>query len=138
MTREEVLVLHEQLTAKGREIMKGKSHDYSKEHWSQNFRTCEAIGLCSSEQGILVRITDKVSRMASLLTKEAKVKDESFEDTAVDLINYVILLLALRKENNEGQMVGRPGVAADFLLSRHITVPAPSVSELRVFPTEPL
>lgn len=48
----------------------------------------------SVTDGILVRMTDKLSRIASLLTpgKEAKVKDESIKDTVRDLAVYSIIL----------------------------------------------
>ena len=35
------------------------------------------------------------------MQRDARVSDESFRDTAVDAINYIVLLAAL-KENNDG------------------------------------
>ena len=54
------------------------------------------------EQGILVRITDKISRLSQYTKNgELQVKDESVEDTLVDIINYTVLLRAYLKEQGE-------------------------------------
>lgn len=43
----------------------------------------------------MVRISDKISRLATLLdVREAQVKDESVADTIRDAINYLAILLA--------------------------------------------
>lgn len=47
----------------------------------------------------LVRITDKYNRVLSLLDKDAEVKDESIDDTILDMANYCCLWLASRKSN---------------------------------------
>lgn len=46
----------------------------------------------------LVRITDKYNRILSLMDKEAEVKDESIDDTILDLSNYCLLWLASRNK----------------------------------------
>ena len=57
------------------------------------------------EDGLLVskiRIGDKYHRFSQLIKKEAEVKDESIEDTLIDLANYsVMTLLWLRKNKEE-------------------------------------
>lgn len=51
---------------------------------------------------ILVRIYDKYSRLKTLMEgAEQKVKDESIEDTLMDLANYCIMELVERKMGNE-------------------------------------
>lgn len=40
-----------------------------------------------------IRLEDKLSRLKSLSKQDAKVKDESIEDTLLDLANYVIMTL---------------------------------------------
>jgi len=52
----------------------------------------------SPEQGILVRMSDKVARLVSLTTpgKDQQVKTESVEDTLNDLTGYNILRIAAR------------------------------------------
>lgn len=57
-----------------------------------NFRRSEVVGV-PVEQGILVRIMDKISRITSYIEKgELEVKDESVQDTIQDAINYFSLL----------------------------------------------
>lgn len=47
---------------------------------------------------ILVRLSDKLERLKTLtLGKEQKVKDESINDTLLDLANYAIMELVERK-----------------------------------------
>ena len=51
---------------------------------------------------ILIRIYDKYSRLKTLMEgAEQKVKDESIEDTLMDLANYCIMELVERKMENE-------------------------------------
>ena len=63
-----------------------------------NFRNSTIAGV-SVEQGIVVRMADKMSRIGTLLQKEAKVKDEAIEDTIMDLINYAAILKSYLKNN---------------------------------------
>jgi hypothetical protein len=102
MTREELLKHHEVLCKQARELMDKKNRDYAgndgKEPFA-NFTRVEAMGICSTEQGFMVRLTDKMSRLSSILASgKQHVKDESFEDTMVDVINYIVLLSAYRQE----------------------------------------
>lgn len=51
---------------------------------------------------ILVRIYDKYSRLKTLLQgSQQLVKDESIDDTLMDLANYCIMELVERKKKNE-------------------------------------
>ena len=45
----------------------------------------------------LTRITDKYNRICSLMNKEADVKDESIDDTILDMANYCVLWLVERE-----------------------------------------
>lgn len=79
-------------------LMSRKNVDYAEvEDIFGNLDTCEKVGLCTTESGILIRIFDKLSRITKLLKREAAVRDESLEDSAIDTINYLILLLAKRR-----------------------------------------
>ncbi len=81
------------------EIHDKKNHDYSegqKDPFS-NFRMCEAFGI-PAWKGCLVRISDKYSRIVQLSTKKAEVKDESIEDTLMDLSCYALICIILRRE----------------------------------------
>ena len=81
-------------------IMKAKNADYSgKEDDLSNFKTSATIAKISVEQGLLVRIMDKMSRVGNLLTTDAEVKSESISDTISDAINYLAILnYALQKK----------------------------------------
>lgn len=55
----------------------------------------ELSGICSTEKGILVRLSDKMSRITNLIEGgEAAVSDETVVDTIEDAINYLAILKA--------------------------------------------
>jgi hypothetical protein len=102
MTRDELLKHHEVLCKQARDLMDMKNRDYAgndgKEPFA-NFTRVESMGICSTEQGFLVRLTDKMSRLSSIIESgKTNVKDESFEDTMVDVINYIVLLSAYKQD----------------------------------------
>ncbi len=68
-----------------------------------NFRQVEAFGLCPLEKGILVRLTDKFSRIANLLERPAEVEDETIYDTILDAINYLAILHAYISHTNSAK-----------------------------------
>lgn len=77
------------------QIVSKKNQDYAQGNDPfQNFRMVEDAGLCSLEQGIAVRMSDKMQRIFNLLEEEdAAVEDEKIEDTLLDLMNYSNILL---------------------------------------------
>ena len=84
-----------------KKIHDAKAKDYAKsDDPYSNFRMCEELGICSVEEGFLVRMSDKLSRLAQLTKKEADVKDESMEDTCMDLAVYAIRLLNYLQSKN--------------------------------------
>jgi|TARA_B100001094_G_scaffold124768_1_gene120641 hypothetical protein len=95
MNREELLEHHAEICARAIEIMKEKNHDYAGKGGEEpfaNFERCEAMGVCSTETGFLVRVVDKVSRLSTFVDAgELKVKGEAWEDAVLDIINYMIL-----------------------------------------------
>lgn len=105
MNRTQLLEFHAQLAIRAREIMKQKNHDYSGPEGNDpfaNFRRCEEMRICKTEQGFLVRICDKLSRLSTFVESGSLlVKDESVQDTLLDLINYSILLAAYLKETRD-------------------------------------
>ena len=58
----------------------------------ETLKNVEILDVCSTEAGIVVRMTDKLSRIANLIKQDAKVKDESISDTLLDLMNYANIL----------------------------------------------
>ena len=104
LTRDELLRFHDKLCKEGRDLMNLKNRDYAGNHGTEpfaNFTRCEAMGICNTEQGFMVRITDKMSRLSSFLDSgKMHVQDESFKDTVIDVINYMVLLAAYTKEKD--------------------------------------
>lgn len=76
----------------------------------QNFRMVEDASLISTEEGIAVRMSDKMQRIFNLIQEEeASVSDETIVDTLSDLRNYAnILQVYLEHEK------GRPGSEKDL------------------------
>ena len=96
MNREELLLMHQTLCKSALELMKKKNADYAGGDGAQpfaNFTRVEAMGICSTEQGFMCRIMDKMSRLSSFIhSGKMNVEDESFNDTIIDVINYMVLL----------------------------------------------
>lgn len=83
-----------------REIHNRKNADYGNGKQLGNFEEAKDFGV-TAFQGVLVRISDKYSRIKSLSKREnneGEVKDESIEDTLLDLANYAILAIIVRRE----------------------------------------
>lgn len=59
-----------------------------------NFKLIEVLtnGKITTEEGILVRMTDKIQRVANLLYKKEAVNDEKINDTLQDLAIYSDIL----------------------------------------------
>jgi hypothetical protein len=101
MTRDDLFKIHEQMSKVSLEIMKKKNADYAGGGTDPfaNFRRAEALGICSTEQAFLVRMTDKMSRLSTFANKgKLDVEDETVYDTLLDLINYSVLLAAYIKD----------------------------------------
>lgn len=82
------------------EISRAKNSDYANvDDPFYNFRASAAFGI-DVGKGIIVRMTDKLSRISNLLTRDAKVKDESILDTLSDLSNYALILRAFIESEN--------------------------------------
>lgn len=60
-----------------------KNHDYG----NSFEQSCNKFGIIAA----IVRMGDKMNRIESLAIKKAEVKDESVEDTLLDLANYAIM-----------------------------------------------
>ena len=104
MNREELLAFHAAVCKDAGELMARKNLDYAGdiEHGRQpfaNFERVAAMGICTTPQGFLVRMTDKLSRLSSFVQSGSlEVKDESVHDTLIDLLNYTVLLAAFLKD----------------------------------------
>ena len=87
---------HEKICKELNALYSAKNHDYG-----DSFRKTRNI----VPSAILVRLHDKLGRLDSLLMapESAKVKDESIDDTLIDLANYAIMeLVERRRDKAEG------------------------------------
>ncbi len=111
-TKQQFVDFHASAVQKMTEIMRAKNADYTGSSASPfaNFTQVENNGICTTEQGILVRMTDKMSRINSLLDRDAQVKDESIEDTLLDLANYSIILAGYIRSKRQSIPVDLPTV----------------------------
>jgi len=79
------------------DIARRKNADYAGEGFDPfaNFTRVEVLGIATTEQGFLTRMTDKLCRINNILKSgKTHVKDESVKDTLRDLANYSMLLVA--------------------------------------------
>lgn len=106
MTQEELLKFFDESAAKMRSIMAAKNHDYAGPTQNAdvgsdafaNFTRVEALGIATTEQGFLTRMTDKLCRVTTFANCGVlKVEDEKVTDTLLDLANYSILMAAYIK-----------------------------------------
>ena len=86
MTREQKVARHLEITKTLNQLYDSKGSDYGDSFGE----TYQKLGIISA----LTRISDKYNRLISLATKpeeKRKVKDESIQDTLLDLSNYCIM-----------------------------------------------
>ena len=82
--------LFEDITLEMRNTYERKNADYGNS-FEEQFNEYGLISSC-------IRLEDKLRRLKSLSKSEARVKDESIEDTLLDLANYSILtVMSIRK-----------------------------------------
>lgn len=80
---------HAQICQKLNEIYAQKNHDYG-----------DSFGKGYAEYGIvmaIIRLEDKLNRLKSLRTADSLVRDESINDTLMDLANYAIMTVIERE-----------------------------------------
>lgn len=96
-TPKEALEAQEQLFAKALEIVKVKRVDYSGDTDPfLNFRQSQFWGV-EAWRGAAIRLMDKLSRFKQLADHagQGQVKDESIQDTVIDLLNYSVIVYLL-------------------------------------------
>ena len=95
MNREELFKHHKNVCVVALGIVEMKNHDYAGKRGDSpfaNFTRSEDMGICTTEQGFLVRLCDKLSRLSTFASAgELKVENESYHDAIVDIINYCVL-----------------------------------------------
>lgn len=107
MNQAELLKEFDAIVAKMRHTIESKNTDYASPTAASvdafaNFTRVEALGIASTEQGFLTRMTDKFCRIASFVRAGTlAVKTESVLDTVEDLACYAILLFIYLKSKLE-------------------------------------
>ncbi len=100
MNKQEFFEYHKNFCQKILETSRKKNQDYTGDTPDPfaNFTAVERNGVASTEQGFMVRMTDKMQRLASYTQNGTLlVEDEKVEDTLEDLANYCILFAAYLK-----------------------------------------
>lgn len=106
MNRDQLLETHESLCHGAHELLKEKVQNYSGPSGDvfTNFSRVEHLRICSTTTGILARMADKFGRLITHNnTSGGLVGDESFKDSILDLINYLVFLYCCEKPNIEEQ-----------------------------------
>jgi len=109
MNKKEYIEYHRETCQRLMDITVAKNADYTgvSDDPFANFSKVEELGVASVEQGFLVRMLDKFMRINSFVQKGfLNVKDESVEDTLLDLANYCILMagyLKSKRRSNDSQ-----------------------------------
>lgn len=120
MNRTKYLQFHQQCCELMHDICQRKSADYaSNSNALSNFELGAQLNIGTTEQGLLFRMCDKLSRIANLVsTGQAQVRDESTQDALLDLANYCISLAAVLEtkevKNNVQSIMADGTVKYDF------------------------
>ncbi len=101
MEREAFIKAIEKNFRDGLDLMIKKNSDYAGVKDSfVNFKRSELVGV-PVERGILVRTMDKISRISNVLDAPPEVKDETLEQTIIDVMNYFNLLLTYIQQKGD-------------------------------------
>lgn len=102
MTQSEYLDEFREEIRKMYDLTKAKNSDYAgAEDAFKNFKLIERLGAATVEQGFVVRMSDKLQRIANLISRENMVADEKIEDTLLDNAIYSILFLIYLKSKDK-------------------------------------
>lgn len=113
MNRQEYIEFHKNMCRHMVNVTEKKNADYTgnTDNPFSNLEMCERLGITNTEFGILTRMSDKLSRVISLIhgqnnkesLRESQVSDESIQDTLIDLANYCILLAGFLEKKSQSK-----------------------------------
>ncbi len=110
MNQADLFAFHEKFCADALALTKKKNNDYAGSSGTQpfaNFELAEEMGICTTEQGFLVRLSDKLCRISNFVHDGVlQVSDESVRDTLIDILNYTVLLAAYIEDKKGAQTDG--------------------------------
>lgn len=116
---DDILMLHRRLTDTAYELQYRKAQDYTGDpnNALRAFFGAELLGV-DPRLGVLVRLQDKISRLASLIRTKREsspaVRDESIMDTVIDMVNYSVLFYAVHMQMQNKTQVAQQTV--DYLV----------------------
>lgn len=103
MNKDEQIKHFDFITARMKLVLIDKGDDYSWADRLSNFKTVAAICQISPEIDCLALIATKVARLW-VLFKTKTPKNESIEDSILDLANYAILLSMIYEEQKTASL----------------------------------
>ena len=97
MTKEEQEDFFDEYIIKMRDVLLNKGDDYANVDRLSNFKLAGQIAGGNAQLNCLNLIATKVARLGVLLNTQDKPKNESINDSIMDLANYALLLAMINK-----------------------------------------
>ena len=97
MTKEEQQIFFDMYINKMRDVLLNKGDDYANADRLSNFKMAGQIAGGNAQLNCLNLIATKVARLGVLLNSNKKPKNESINDSIMDLANYALLLAMINK-----------------------------------------
>jgi hypothetical protein len=99
MTKQEQEDFFDEYINKMRDVLLNKGDDYANVDRLSNFKMAGQIAGGNAQLNCLNLIATKVARLGVLLNSNDKPKNESINDSIMDLANYALLLAMINDEN---------------------------------------
>ena len=97
MTKEEQEEFFDEYINKMRDVLLNKGDDYANVDRLSNFKMAGQIAGGNAQLNCLNLIATKVARLGVLLNSNDEPKNESINDSIMDLANYALLLAMINK-----------------------------------------
>jgi hypothetical protein len=99
MTKQEQEDFFDEYINKMRDVLLNKGDDYANVDRLSNFKMAGQIAGGNAQLNCLNLIATKVARLGVLLNSNDEPKNESINDSIMDLANYALLLAMINYEN---------------------------------------
>jgi hypothetical protein len=99
MTKQEQEDFFDEYINKMRDVLLNKGDDYANVDRLSNFKMAGQIAGGNAQLNCLNLIATKVARLGVLLNSNDEPKNESINDSIMDLANYALLLAMINDEN---------------------------------------
>ena len=99
MTKQEQEDFFDEYINKMRDVLLNKGDDYANVDRLSNFKMAGQIAGGNAQLNCLNLIATKVARLGVLINSKDKPKNESINDSIMDLANYALLLAMINDEN---------------------------------------